>query len=161
MTPEPFNTVADLAGFTTFRQGAATGVDSVREGTFPFSAFAQALRDARREIHRRTGERPAEAFSDARFDDLREAELWLATARLYPRFGERIILSFPESNIQATGEVKSGADTPPPLEKGQAWIGGLYQQIRAIGLSILYGQPWDMATDPEATTVDYDCLLSQ
>lgn len=164
MLPAPFNTVEQLAGFTSFRQGSATGVDSVREGTFPFSAFDQALRDARREIHRRTNERPLAAFSEARLDDLREAELWLATARLYPRFGERIAIAYPESNLQSIGEVSSGADTPPPSgpgSKAEFWTQFMYQQLRAIGLNILYGQPWDMGTVPESTTEDYHCLLSE
>jgi len=164
MLPEPFNTVAELAGFTSFRQGAAVGVDSVREGTFPFSAFQQALEDARREIFRRTGERPTTAFTEARLGDLREAELWLAAARLYPRFGERIAIVYPESNIQSTGEVMVGADTPPPSgpgSKGEFWVQFMYQQMRAIGLNILYGQPWDMGTVPESTTEDYHCLLEE
>ena len=164
MLPVPFNSVEQLAGFTSFRQGAATGVDSVREGTFPFSAFDGALRDARREIYRRTNERENDAFTAARLDDLREAELWLATARLYPRFGERIAVAYPESNLQSIGEVSSGADTPPPSgpgSKAEFWTQFMYGQMRAIGLNILYGQPWDMGTNPEITTEDYSCLLSQ
>lgn len=158
--PTPFNDETALAAFTSFKQGAKSGADSVREGTFPFAAFSQALRDARREIYRRTGERDTSEFTEARLDDLREAELWLATARLYPRFGERLILAFPESNLQAVGEVSQGADTPSPYEKGDAWTGQLYQRIRAVGLSLLHGQPWSIETVAESETLrePFTCL---
>lgn len=158
--PTAFNSVEDLTRFTSFKQGAGSGVDSVREGTFAFKQFEQALKDARREIYRRTGERDVSEFSEARLDDLREAELWLATARLYPRFGERLILAFPESNLQAVGEVSQGADTPSPYEKGDAWTGQLYQRIRAVGLALLYGQPWSIETVAESETLrePFACL---
>lgn len=158
--PDPFNSVKQLAAFTSFREGSAAGADSVREGTFPFSAFQQALSDARREIYRRTGERENAEFSESRLDDLREAELWLATARLYPRFGERLVLAFPESNLQGVGEVMSGADTPSPVEKSEFWTGTMYQRIRAIGLSVLSGYPWDIQTVAESETIGerFTCL---
>lgn len=155
--PDPFNSVKQLAAFTSFREGAATGADSVREGTFPFSAFEQALQDARVEIYRRTGERDDSEFTEARLYQLANAERYLATANLYPKFGERISTAFPESNIQSVSEVMVGADTPPPSGPGsktEFWVDFMYQKVRGIGLSILYGQPWGLDTVAESEISD-------
>jgi len=141
--PNPFNSVADLLAFTSFQQGAANGQDSVTEGTFAFSQFQSALRQARYEIYKKTLRKQNDEFDDDRLEELREAELWLSTARLYRNYGERIVLKFPESNLAGVASVTIGADTPSPTEKGQHWVEFMLTRIRAMGLALLRGFAWD------------------
>ena len=161
--PTPFNTVEELSLWSGFSQGAATGQDSVLNGTFTFGMFQTALRESRREIYRKTGKRSNTDFDEDRLDELTEAEKWLAAARLYPNYGSRMIIFFPESNIQATGETMSGADTPSPYEKNDALLGRIYKKIRGIGLDLLEAKSnrfaFTVAKLPEPVT-DFPCLES-
>lgn len=136
--PDPFNTVEDLVLWSGFRQGASEGQASVLQGTFAYSQFETALAEARREIYRATLQAENDDFAEDRQDELKEAERYLATARLVPNFASRMQIAFPESNLQSVGEVMSGADTPSPYEKGAQWINVMYQRLRAIGLELLH-----------------------
>jgi hypothetical protein len=158
--PEPFNSVKNLLAFTSFQEGAGNGRESVLEGTFLFSQFATALRQSRNEIYRKTGRRKNDEFSDDRLEELTEAELWLATARLYPKFGERIALKFPESNLAGVGSVSQGADTPSPLEKAQHWIDYATSRIRGMGLQLLESPStrFTVSVGKDASTKPYSCL---
>ena len=138
--PEPFNSVADLLTFTSFEQGAPNGQESVLAGTFDFAQFTKALKQSRYEIFRKTLRRANDGFEDDRVEELREAELWLATARLYRNYGERIAVKFPESNLAGVASVQIGADTPPPSgpgSKGEFWADFMMTRIRAFGLMLL------------------------
>lgn len=151
--PNPFNSVDDLMGFTSFRQGSGGPQDSgdllqqsATDGTFAISQFEQALQRARNEIYRKTGSLDNDAFDEARKAELTEAELWLATARLYPMYGEKIALKFPESNLAGVGDLTLGADTPSPVEKGQHWFEFMASRCRAMGDRLLRGDRWAMQT---------------
>jgi hypothetical protein len=98
------------------------------------------LKRARKEIWRKTLKRGNSEFDEDRVEELREAELWLATARLYPIFGERIALVYPESNLSGLGAATIGADTPPPSgpgSKGEYWAQFMEQLARKRGLELL------------------------
>jgi len=162
--PDPFNTVTDLLTFTSFQQGPGNGQASVAEGTFTLSQFESALQRARNEIYARAGKMENAAYETWRYDQLTEAELWLATARLYPMFGERLTLKFPESNMSALADVTIGADTPSPVEKGVHYVKFMTQRIRAFGLELLYNhsENWDMrvGTEPSVESDPYPCLAN-
>lgn len=142
--PQPFNTVEDLVLWSGFQQGPSEGQSSVLGGTFALSQFETALKEARREIYRKTLGKGNDDFDEDRQEELREAERYLATARLYPNFASRMQIAFPESNLQSVGDVMTGADTPSPYEKGQQLINLMYAKLRAIGLELLRGIPWEM-----------------
>lgn len=110
LLPDPFNSVAELVLWSGFEHGAANGQDSVLEGTFSFPQFQTALAEARREIYRKTANTANDGFDDGRRDELKEAERYLATARLWPNYGARMALKFPESNAQSVGGTFSGPD---------------------------------------------------
>ena len=147
-----------------FQQGPSEGQASVLEGTFALSQFETALAEARREICRKTLGLDNDEFDDDRQDELKEAERYLATARLYPNFASRMQIAFPESNLQSVGDVMTGADTPSPYEKGQQLINLMYAKLRAIGLMLLEAPShrWDiqLATVEQPSTVAdrYPCL---
>jgi len=159
---DPFNTVSELLTFTSFQQGPGNGQASVQEGTFTLSQFESALQRSRNEIYARAGRMENDDYESWRYDQLKECELWLATARLYPMFGERITLKFPESNMSALADVTIGADTPSPVEKGQHYVQFMTQRIRAFGLELLYNhnEVWDMVvgTEPSVESDPYPCL---
>lgn len=163
--PAPFNTVQQLLTFTSFQQGAPNGQDSVLDGTFDFAQFTSALRQARYEIYRKTLRRGNDEFEDDRLEELREAELWLATARLYRNYGERIAVKFPESNLAGVASVSIGADTPSPVEKGQHWIEFMMTRIRNFGLMLLESPSTrfavEVSRDTATTAEDYRCLAPQ
>ncbi len=108
--PLPFNTEEDLSLHSGFLEGDSNGPNSVLAGTFAMEQFTSALQRARREIFRRTMRKQNDEFTEDRADELREAELWLATASLWPNYGARMALKFPESNAQSTSELFSGPD---------------------------------------------------
>lgn len=142
--PDPFNTVAELVLWSGFQQGPSQGQASVLEGTFALGQFETALKDARREIYRKTLRKDNDEFDEDRQDELKEAERYLATARLFPNFASRMQIAFPESNLQSVGDVMTGANTPSPYEKGAQWINLMYKKLRSIGLDLLRGIPWNM-----------------
>jgi hypothetical protein len=142
--PEPFNTVEELVLWSGFEQGPAQGRQSVLDGTFALSQFESALRESRREIYRRAGRRQNDEYDEARADELKEAERYLATARLYPNFGARMQLEFPESNLASVGDVMTGADTPDPYAKGRQLVEFMYNALRRIGLACLRGDRWSV-----------------
>lgn len=162
--PDPFNTVDDLVLWSGFQQGPSQGQASVIAGSFALGQFETALRESRREIYRRTGRRDNDDFDEDRADELREAERYLAAARLYPNFGSRMQLEFPESNLAAVSEVMTGADTPSPYEKGRQLVEFMYSSLRQIGLMLLESPStrWDIRVGiipPATTTVTrYPCL---
>lgn len=162
--PDPFNSVAQLLAFTSFEQGASNGQDSVLEGTFAFSQFETALRQSRYEIFRKTGKRQNDEFDEDRLEELREAELWLSTARLYRNYGERIALKFPESNLSGINSVQIGADTPPPTDKGVHWVEFMQSRIRAYGLMLLespsnrYSVAVSSVSSADSQDTPYSCL---
>lgn len=166
--PEPFNSVADLLTFTSFQQGAPNGQDSVLDGTFDFNQFTKALKQSRYEIYRKTLRRGNDEFEDDRVEELREAELWLATARLYRNYGERIAVKFPESNLAGVGSVQIGADTPPPSgpgSKGEFWADFMMTRIRNFGLMLLESPSnrfaVEVSRDTGTTAEAYRCLAPQ
>lgn len=162
--PSPFNSVADLVLWSGFQQGPSDGQASVLSSTFALSQFETALKESRREIYRRTGRKGNDEFDEDRADELKEAERYLATARLYPNFGSRMQLNFPESNLSSVGDVSVGADTPSPYEKGRQLMEFMYSSLRRIGLDLLESPTtrWDMrlgTADKPATVADrYPCL---
>ncbi len=156
--PDPLNSVADLLKFTNFAHGAGNDALSVKAGSFEYSQFDYALRRARNEIYAKAGRLDNADYDEYRLEQLTEAELWLATARLYPMFGERIALRFPEANLTSVAEITQGADTPSPFEKLEVWH-RVAKEVRAFGLELLRGDPWDMAVGSETTTDNpYNCL---
>lgn len=164
--PAPFNSVEDLVLWSGFQQGPSQGQASVLSGTFDIAQFETALAEARREIYRRTRRKNNDEFNEDRADELKEAERYLATARLYPNFASRMQIAFPESNLQSVGDVMTGADTPSPYEKGQQLINLMYKKLRAIGLMLLESPShrWDiqLAQDRQSMTVSgrYPCLAA-
>ena len=135
--PIPFNTVADLVLWSGFEQGASNGQDSVLQGTFAFAQFSTALKESRREIYVRAGKKENADYTEWRADELKESERYLATARLFPNFGSRMQLKFPESNLSSVNSVTTGADTPDPFSKGRQLVEFMYKSLRAIGLELL------------------------
>lgn len=138
--PNAFNTVADLLAFTSFEQGAGNGIDAVRDGTFLFSQFQRALTMARNEIYRKTGRKQNDQFDDDRLAELTESELWLATARLYRQYGERIALKSIDADGASVASVQRQPDTPPPSgpgSKGEFWSHSMANWIRNMGLLLL------------------------
>src|SRR5687767_8764586 len=100
--PIPFNDLAALMSFTSFRQRTGGPNDegealknSAIEGTYAESQFSKSLQQARNEIFARAGRKQNDEYDEWRAAQLTEAELWLATARLYPKYGEKIALKFP------------------------------------------------------------------
>lgn len=161
MLPDPFNSVAELSLWSGFLQGDSNGQNSVLEGTFAFVQFETALAEARREIYRKTLRKQNDEFDEDRRDELKEAERWLAIARLWPNFGARMALKFPESNAQGTGEVFSGPDTPAPLEKSRQYVEFMYQRLRRIGLELLESPSTRFAISigtPNEAIDPYRCL---
>ena len=162
--PDPFNSVEELVLWSGFEQGPSQGQASVLSGTFALSQFETALQESRREIYRRTGRKGNDDFDEDRADELKEAERYLAASRLYPNFGARMQLEFPESNLAAVGDVMTGADTPDPYTKGKQLVEFMYAALRRIGLAILESPShrWDMrlgTADEPATVADrYPCL---
>jgi len=166
--PTPFNSVPDLMAFTSFRQGpggprdegsglqeAATG------GTFDIAQYRSALQRARNEIYSRCGRLANDGYDDWRLSQLTEAELWLSTARIYPMYGERMALAFPESNLSGVESITIGADAPSPVEKSKHWVDFMTQKIRAFGLDLMFGQGerFDIQIGSELTTTDpFPCL---
>ncbi len=135
--PNPFNSVADLVLWSGFRYGTHDDQESVLKGSFDYSQFTTALAEARREIYRKTRQMNNDEFDEDRKDELKEAERYLATARLYPNYAARMTILFPESNIQSVGEVMSGADTPSPYEKQAQLINLMTTKLRQYGLRLL------------------------
>lgn len=165
MLPSPFNSVADLVRFTCFRQGDSNGVDSVRAGTFEFEQFTEALQRARNEIYARAGKKQNTEYDDYRLAQLQECELWFATARLYPQFGERIAIVYPESNVASIGIAMTGADSPPPSgpgSKGEFWVKFMSDRARAQGERLLTGQgsAWGLAVGVQTDSTRFPCLSS-
>jgi len=120
--PKPLNDVEDLLKFTNFKHGTNSGPDSIAEGNFSMKQFEAALKHARYEIYRKTVRKQNEDFADDRLEEIREAELWLATARLMPKFGERIAIQTTDANLASvssvlvggfSADVKSGKDGEP------------------------------------------------
>ncbi len=170
--PSPFNTVEALMGFTSFRQGAggpsdegATLRQAAEDGTFAVSQFEDALQKSRNEIYARCGRKPNADYTDWRLSQLTEAELWLATARLYPKYGERIAIKFSESNLAGVESVTLGADTPPPSgpgSKGEFYTKFMVQQFRGFGLQLMLGmgENWSAElTTAKITNEPFPCLL--
>ena len=159
--PSPFNTVEELIVWSGFEQSDARGKDAVLQGSFPFEQFQTALKEARREIYRKTRQKQNDEFNEDRADELKEAERYLATARLYPNFGARMQLKFPESNISSIASVMNGADSPDPYTKGRQLVEFMYQKIRAIGLELLNSPSncWAVGlTKYPETNNPYPCL---
>lgn len=144
--PDPFGSVAELVLWSGFEQGASNGQASVQQGTFAFSQFDTALRESRREIYRKTLGKDNDEFDEDRADELKEAERYLAISRLYPNFGSRMQIKFPESNLQSVGSVMSGADTPDPFSKGRQLVEFMANRFRTIGRELLRGQRWALTS---------------
>lgn len=106
--PEPFSKVKDLLAFTSFEHGGNDRRTSAEQGTFVFSQFQTALKQSRYEIYKATLRKQNDEFDEDRLEQLREAELWLATSRLMPKFGEKIAIAFAESNLSSVGSVTVG-----------------------------------------------------
>ena len=152
MTLAPFNSVEQLCAFCAFRQGAGGPADtgpalkqSVLDAEFALSQLQSALAEAREEIYARCGQKANDDYETARAYQLKQAELYLATARLYERLAEKTALKFPEANLGGVGNVQWGADTPSPLEKMKGWH-ETAQRYRAIADNLLAGQgsAWDI-----------------
>jgi len=137
--PNPFNTVEELVLWSGFEQGPSQGQASVLAGSFALGQFETALKESRREIYRRAGRKQNDEYDESRADELKEAERYLATARLYPNLGAKMQIKFPESNLAAVGDVMVGADTPSPYEKGRQLVEFMYSSLRRIGLELLRG----------------------
>lgn len=161
MIPSPFNTVAELVLWSGFEQGDSNGRDSVIAGTFSFGMFETALNDARLEIYRKTLRKQNGEFTEDRAAELKIAERYLATAFLFPNFGSRMQLKFPESNLAAVGSVQIGADTPDPFSKGRQYVEFMYDKIRSIGLAYLESPSTrfaiEVSKDNRSTTQTYSC----
>lgn len=166
----PFNSVEALCSFSAFRQGAGGPHDkgealkqSVLDGEFAPSQLTAALVEAREEIYARCGGEENDEYETARAAQLRQAELYLATARLYERLAEKVALKFPEANLGAVstggGGVTWGADTPSPLEKMKGWTEQA-RAYRAIADSYLSGQgsAWSVVVGTEQPRPRYLCL---
>lgn len=139
--PSPLNTIAELIAFTSFREGDD---ESIERPTFKRSQFEYALQLARNEIYAKTLQ--ADDIDETRESQLKEAELYLATSRLYRMWGERLGLLTTDANLVGVGSVSLGADTPPPVgenSKMQFFIEKMATEYRRIGLEILRGLPWD------------------
>ncbi len=166
MLPDPFNSVEELVLWSGFEQGPSQGQASVLEGTSALSQFETALGEARREIYCRTLRKGNDDFDEDRADELKEAERYLAAARLYPNFGARMQLEFPESNLASVGDVMTGADTPDPYTKGRQLVEFMYTSLRRVGLMLLEAPSHRWAVlvatcAPTATTADrYPCLVA-
>lgn len=160
--PDPFNSVEELILWSGFDHGASSGQASVIQGTFAYSQFECALAEARRDIYRRTGQRDNDNFTEDRADELKEAERYLAIARLIPNYANRMQLEFPESNLASVGEVMVGADTPSPYEKGAQWIEKMYNAYRSMGLALLGNarEHANVELGDELIPESYPCLLS-
>lgn len=158
--PAAFNSVADLVLWSGFKQGASSGQNSVLKGTFAFSQFETALTEARNEIYRRTMQTANAEFSEDRLAELLEAEKYLAISRLWINFSGRIQISFPESNLQAVGEVMSGADTPSPTEKGKQYLDFQAARLRRIGLDLIESNTnrWNIQLATYTPTDRFPCL---
>lgn len=161
--PQPFNSVEDLLSFTSFEHGAGNGAESVEQGTFAFSQFESALRRTRNEIYRKTGKRQNDEFAEDRTEELREAELWLATARLFPLFGERIAVKTVDANMAGIAEIQIGADTPPPSgpgSKAEFWAKFMSDRYRALGLMLLESPStrYQVTVGTDKWTERYACL---
>ncbi len=144
--PLPLNTPEELALWSGFTQGPATGQESVLNGTFELEQFETALTEARREIYLKTQFKQNEEFTEERLSELKEAERYLAAARLYPCYAAKMRIEFPESNLASVGDVMSGADTPDPYSKAEGLMKAA-QQLRAIGLELLNAPSrcWDVS----------------
>ncbi|MBP7746921.1 MAG: hypothetical protein KA383_12395 [Phycisphaerae bacterium] len=160
MTRETFNNVEELILWSGFDHGASSGQASVTQGTFAYGQFERALDEARREIYRKTGQRLNDEFDEDRADELKEAERYLAIARLIPNYANRMQLEFPESNLASVGEVTVGADTPSPYEKGAQWIEKMYSAYRSMGLALLANarDHADIELGDDVSSESYPCL---
>ena len=158
--PDPFNSVQELVLWSGFEQGASNGQASVQQGTFAYSQFETALAEARREIYRATLRTENDDFDEDRKDELKEAERYLATARLYPNYGARMMICFPESNLSSVGEVMIGADTPSPYEKSRQLVEFMAQRLRQIGLDLLQAPAnrFEIELGQDTRNDNYTCL---
>lgn len=117
------NSVDDILLRTSFRTGERYGAESVRKGTFTVEQFEAALQMAYEELLARLPSTESlDDVSSRRKAELTIAEGLLAEAWLCQWFGQRIAISYPESNMSAVGGagVTSGADTPDPFTKYEA-----------------------------------------
>jgi len=160
MLPAPFNSVEEFVLWSGFEQGESNGQNSVLEGTFSFGMFQTALRESRREIYIKTLRKQNDDFTEERAAELKEAERYLATARLFPNFGTRIQIKFPESNAQNLGEFGSGPDTPSPAEKGRQYVEFMASRFRRIGLELLESPStrYQVTVGTDTWTEQYPCL---
>jgi hypothetical protein len=152
----PFNTVAELIAFTSFREGDA---DSIDRPAFKRSQFESALQLARNEIDVKT---LSAELTEERESQCKEAELYLATSRLYRLWGERLGLLTTDANLVGVGSVSLGADTPPPTglnSKMDFWLVSMSQEYRRVGLSILNGQPFAIGLGHERPPNGFPALL--
>lgn len=151
--PAPFNSVAEfvISPSINWTQGDPRTVESAE---FEYDKINAALQLARNEIYKHTGYATANDIpTAARYYELREAELYLAAARLCTEFGMRFLYSsiIGDSNIAQVGDVMSGADTPSPLEKSEHWTKALYRHFRNRGIELMNGKPFAFVSDsPEA-----------
>lgn len=153
--------------FTAFRPGAGGKEDTGETlqnaaiaGEFAYSQFSEALQRARNEIFARCGQKTNSEYAEWRSAQLTEAELWIATARLYPLYGERLAVKFPESNLSGLSELQIGADTPSPVEKGVHWVEFMTAKIRGFGLELMLGQGsnWGIEIGELPASDPYPCL---
>jgi len=136
--------------------------ESVINGEFSIGQLSQVLIEAREEIYARAGQLENADYETARAYQLTQAELYLATSRLYERYAEKVALKFPESNLAGVGSVQVGADTPSPLEKMETWH-RIANHYRAMGERLLtgQGQGWDIkvGTLSTSSTSQYPACL--
>ncbi len=151
--PSPFNSVAEfvISPSINWTQGDPRTVESAE---FEYDKINAALQLARNEIYAHTGYECEDDIPDAaRYYELKEAEIYLAAARLTTEFGMRFLYSsiIGDSNIAQVGDVMSGADTPSPLEKSEHWTKALYKHFRNRGIELMNGKPFAFVSDsPEA-----------
>lgn len=155
---KPFNSATDLLAFSSVSEGDSRSVTSPG---FSKSQLDGALQRARDEITDRTLAKANDDFGD-RLGVVTEAELYLATARLYDMWGERLGLLSTDANIVNVSEVGLGADTPPPLGPGskmEFFAKNMAVLYRQKGLALLIGKPFSIAIGiEEEETERFPCL---
>ena len=165
--PDPFNTPTELVNFACYQQGGEGTDGSIANASFKLSSLESALVAARNEIY--TATLGATTFTPEREAQLQQAELWLATAILHSRFGERIGLYTANADLASVGDILRGADTPAPVgpgSKSEYWSKTMYSLYRQRGLMLLEAPShrWDiqLATVAQPTTVAdrYPCLAA-
>ncbi len=155
---DPLNTVQELITFSSFREGDPEGTRPL----FRKSQFEMALDNARAEILDRTKGKTNSEFGE-RLPIIKEAELYLATSRLYHFYAERLGILSTDANLVGVGNVQLGADTPPPLglNSKMDFLRDQAVKMHDIGISLLIGKPYSVSIGTEEPRLSKSrCLRS-